>query len=80
MSDKWTERAVTSVRARHMTKIRALAEDIQRNAEFMLAALDRGRVPYLHTLPGEIQEIAERLQAVAAIDEIDEIYKAEEDP
>lgn len=80
MADKHTERTVSSIRARHVSHVRAFAGDISRNAGYVLAELEAGRVPHLRSLGQDVLMLAERVAALKAADEIAGIYRAEPEP
>jgi hypothetical protein len=78
MTDKQTQRAISNLRLRHEDKIRTLCEDIAKNAGYVLADLDRGRVPQLRSLLSDALGVAERIAALEAAAEVIGYYEAEE--
>lgn len=75
---QWQTRAAGSIRTRHESKIRELAEDIIANAGYILADLDRDRVPVLRNLLADAQQISSRVAALEAIKELTEVYESAE--
>lgn len=75
MAENFRDRAVASLRGRHATKLRELADDIAKEAEYVLADLDRGRVPRLRNLRDAALQVGERIAALEAVDEMAAIYK-----
>ncbi len=75
MAENFRDYAVTSLRGRHAAKLRELAEDIAKEAEYVLADLDRGRVPRLRNLRDAALQISERIAALEAVEEMAAIYE-----
>jgi hypothetical protein len=72
--------AVGNLRDRHEAKIRELCADIAANAGYILADLDRSRVPRLRNLLDDAIQIATRIEALEAVAEMRKIYPAEPQP
>jgi hypothetical protein len=79
MADAFHARATRSVRGRHEAKVRELAESLQANAGYLLADLDRGRVPQIRHVLHDALMIAERISALEAVREVTAIYESTED-
>jgi hypothetical protein len=77
MAESFRDRAVQNLRARHATKLRELAEDITKEAGFVLADLDRGRVPRLRNLLDCANDISRRIAALEVVDEMTGYYAAD---
>ena len=73
----YSERAYESIRDRHIAKVRELAESIQANAGYVLADLDRDRIPRDRALPDDTRELSRRLAVLEAIQELHDIYDAD---
>jgi hypothetical protein len=71
------DRAYESIRGRHVAKVRELAESIQANAGYVLADLDRGRIPRARNLPDDTRELDRRLAVLEALEELKGIYDAD---
>lgn len=78
MASDYKDRATQNVRARHVAKIREMAEDAQSQAQYILADLDRDRVPRIRNLLEDAQQIFARIQALETADELAEIYRQED--
>jgi 3-methyladenine DNA glycosylase AlkC len=68
------ERAYKSIKSRHMVKVRELAEAIQANAGYVIADLDRARIPRSRSLPDDVRELDRRLNILEALEELKDIY------
>jgi hypothetical protein len=68
--------ALESLYRRHMTGARNAARDLQESAGHVLRDLDAGRTPH-HSLVQSAVQLAERLRALEAMGEMQEIYEYE---
>lgn len=73
------ERAYKSIRARHITKVRQLAESIRDGAGYVLADLDRGDTfLHGHNIAEDAAELRRRLDVLDALKELKGIYDSGE--
>lgn len=75
MASESKDLATRNVRERHTAKLRELAEDALRQAQYILDDLDRGRVPRIRNLLDDAQQINARILAVETADEMAQIYR-----
>jgi hypothetical protein len=72
------QRAYESIRGRHIAKVRELAESIGSNAGYILADLDRGRIPRARSLPDDVRELDRRVNILEGLEELKGIYDSGE--
>jgi hypothetical protein len=71
------QRAYESIRARHITKVRQLAESIRDGAGYVLADLDRGDTfLHGHNIAEDAAELRRRLDVLDALKELKGIYES----